>query len=157
MLRIDGADELRAAALLYKRAPREVQAAIRKEAKGWAPTLKAAAEARASDPVAKAVARSGEVTVTAKGLRATFGTGTWQGVALGELARPWEFGTSRPNAFHEYYDRRGGRAVKVNRRTQRQVPRRKDTGRFLYPAVADCTPDLVGRWVRAVATAYGGA
>jgi hypothetical protein len=155
MLRIDGAQEVRAAALLYRRAPREVQSRIRREAKVWAPTLRAAAVRRATDPVSRAVAESGKVTVTARGVRAVFGAARWRGVDLRRVARPFEFGTSQPDAWSDAYLTRtaAGRSVKVqSRRTQRQIPARS-SGRFAHAAVAETTPDLVGRWVRAIATA----
>jgi hypothetical protein len=154
VLRIDGVDEVRAAALLFARAPRQVQAGIRTEAKAWAPSLQAAARRRATDPVSLAVARSGKVTATRQGLVAVFGSGRWKGRDLARLARPWEFGTSDPQALsYPYLARYRRRAVRVKRRTQVQVPARVETGRMVYPAVADVTPDLVARWVRACAQA----
>jgi len=155
VLRVDGVQEVRAAALLYRRAPRTVQAQIRQESKGWAPTLRAAAVRNATDPVSRAVAESGKVTVTARGVKAVFGAAKWRGVDLRRVARPFEFGTSSPDAWSDPYLTRTarGRGVKVpERRTQRQIPPRS-SGRFVHAAVAETTPDLVGRWVRAVATA----
>lgn len=153
MLKVDGLPELQATALLFAKADKPTQAAIRKASQAWAPTLRAAAVRRATDPVSRKVAASGKVTVTAKGLRAVFGASGNHGKAkLSELAGPWEFGGNRQRK-ETYMSRRKGKSMRVTRRTQVQIPAKAPNGRFLYPAVADATPDLVGRWVRAVAEA----
>jgi len=153
MLRIDGVDEVKAAALLFARADKTTQAAIRKETAKFAPELRKAAMRHATDPVSRKVAASGKTTVTAKGMRAVFGaSGTHGKARLSELAGPWEFGGNRQRK-ETYMSRRKGRSMKVTRRTQMQIPPKTPDGRFLYPAVADVTPELVGRWVRAVAQA----
>lgn len=153
MLRIDGLDEVKATARLFADADKPTQAAIRKQSQAWAPTLRAAALSRAHDPVSRAVAASGKVTVTGKGLRAVFGgSGSFHGEPLRNLAGPFEFGGNRQRK-ETYLSRSKGRAVRVTRKTQVQIPPKTPAGRFLYPAVADTTPDLVGRWVRAVVQA----
>ena len=155
MLKIDGTAELKATAALFGRLDKPTRDAIRGEAKSWAPTLTRAAMRRAREPVDVAVAASGKVTQTSKGLTATFGTGTWHGEKLANLARPWEFGTARPDEYGKYVSRQrtSRKGMQVKRRVQKQVPPAVRAGRFIYPAVADCTPDLVGRWVRAIAEA----
>jgi len=153
MLRVDGVDEVKATALLFARADKPTQAAIRKESAKWAPELRRAAMRRATDPVSRKVAASGKTTVTAKGLRAVFGaSGTHGKARLSELAAPWEFGGNRQRK-ETYMSRRKGKSMRVTRRTQAQIPAKAPDGRFIYPAVADATPDLVGRWVRAVVQA----
>ncbi len=152
MLKVDGLPELQATALLFAKADKPTQAAIRKASQAWAPTLRAAAVRRAHDPVSRAVAGSGRVTVNSKGLVAVFGSGSFHGEPLSNLAGPWEFGGNQQRK-ETYMSRRKGRSMKVTRRTQVQIPQKTPNGRFIYPAVADCTPDLVGRWVRAVVEA----
>ena len=147
MIKVDS-PEIRAAILTYRQAPREIQKGIQREAKAWAPELRAAIIARAPDRVSRDIAQTARVTATATGLRAVVGAG------MADLARPWEFGTGRPDERTKYAGRSPkGRAVIYDRRTQRQVPRINPKGRFVYPAVADTTPRLVGRWVRAIALA----
>lgn len=155
MLRVDGADELKAAALLYARAPQTIQRDIQAQAKAWAPTLVRAARAHARDRMSSRIADSGVARVNQKGVVAVFGAGK-----MVKVARPYEFGTARPDAWSKGYVGRtpGGRGYPVpRRRTQRQIPPRNEEGRFVYPAMADVTPDLASRWVRAVAQAvtYG--
>lgn len=157
MLSIRGTDELKAAALLFRNADRATRAAIAKESRQWSPELKRAAQARARGRVDRRIANSGRTTTTARGLKATFGaSGSLpSGERLAEVTRPFEFGTGNREAKKTYLSRQrtSKRRMYVTRRTQRQIPRRNDKGRFLYPAVADVTPDLVARWVRAIAKA----
>ena len=143
-----GSPELDAAVLLYKRAPKAIRDGIRDESKRWAPELRAAIISHAPDKVSRDIAATARVTSGAQGLRAVVGAG------MADLARPWEFGTARPDERTRYGGRSPkGKAVIYNRRAQRQVPRINSKGRFVYPAVADMTPRLVGRWVRAIALA----
>lgn len=158
MLRLDS-PELKAAALLYQRAPREIQAGIKRQAVAWAPTLKAAAERRATDPVSRRIAASGKVTVTNKGVAAVFGSAgkLSSGEPLRNVTRAYEFGSAYQSVKREYIGRQRvtKRRVFIKRRTRAQLPRdAKNTGRFVYPAVADCAPDLVSRWVGAVVKTY---
>lgn len=155
MLKVNGIPELEAAAALFAHLDKPTMAAMRKESTKWAPKLRAAAVQGAKGPIDHAIAASGKTTVTAKGLRAVFGSGSFHGEPLSALTRPWEFGTARPQAKTSYLSRQrtSRRAMKVTRRTQLQVPKRAVNGRFIYPAVARATPDLVSLWVRAVVKA----
>lgn len=160
-LTIKGTAELQAAALLFRNADTNTRAAIREASAAWAPTLRQAAKAKASGEVMRRVADSGKITVTTKGLKATFGsTGKVSGAKLSELAAPYEWGTTKPEEYSKKYlsrHRISGKAIKVSRRTKRQIPRRRSPGYAIHPAVAEKTPELVTRYVRGIAKAvtYG--
>jgi len=146
MLDTKGVREVRALAKEFREADKETQRAIRKATTQVAPILKQAAMRRAHDPVSRKIAASGKVTPSRKGLKAVFGASGKHGSAkLSELVRPWEFGGNQNR--YDTYRRKG---AKVTRRTQKQIPKKTPTGRFIYPAVADAAPRIVGAWVRAV-------
>lgn len=154
MLKVKASPELRATALLFRNADRETKAAIRKESAKWAPTLRTAIQARARTAVDKEIAASAKVTTTARGLKATVGSSgrLSSGEPLRTVARPYEFGTAQPDQMGRYIGRSSkGRGYVVKRRVQRQIPRINPKGRFVYQGLADATPRLVGRYVRAVA------
>lgn len=157
MINIRGVPELRATALVFRNADRETRRGIQREARTWAPDLQRAVARRARTGVDRQIAASGRITVTARGIKAVFGSSgrLSSGEPLRSVARPYEFGTGSPHATKEYLSRHrvSRRAMRVTRRVQEQVPHRRDTGRFIYPGVADATPELVARWVRAVAQA----
>ena len=155
---VRGIPELKAAALLMKQADAPTRAALRKEAQTWAPDLKRAIQARAKTAVDREIAASTTTSVTAKGLKATVGGRgkLSSGEPLKSVTRPYEFGTARPDARTRYIGRHHGRRVTYNRRAQRQIPRINPKGRFIYQGLADATPDLVTRYVRALARAMGG-
>jgi hypothetical protein len=118
-------------------------------------------QARAHGAVERRIANSGKASVTNRGPKATFGSGgkLSSGEPLGEVTRPYEFGTSRHNVKVEYLSRHriSGRAMRVKRRTMRQLPAQSDEGRFVYQGLADATPELVGRYVKAIAEAVSNA
>lgn len=164
MLHVKGTAELAAAAAYFGRLDAPTRAAIRTEAKRWAPTLVREAVVNASrhGPVAVRVAQSGKTTVTGKGLVAVFGSTGFlasegRRVPVARLTG-WEFGADREKKTRYISRQRtSGRAMDVYRRTRRQMPPRKANGWFLHPAVAEATPTLVAMWVRAVAdVARGG-
>lgn len=157
MLSIHGVDEVKAAAMMFAKAPAETRKAIQKESRAWAPTLKQAAQSRARGRMQNRIANSGKITVTGNGLKATFGASgkASHGTSLGEVTRPFEFGTDTTQAYTEYLSRHRvtRRAMRVKRRTKKGLPHRDERGHFIYPAVADATPKLVARYVRAIAQA----
>jgi hypothetical protein len=156
MLRVEGTNELRFAAAYFGRLDKPTKAAIRKEARTWGPLLvrEAIVGASSRDKVSVAVAQSGKVTSSNRGLVATFGsTGRYKGrTPLANLAAPYEFGGDREKV-ETYYARHriSRRAMKVSRHAQRQLSPRRRKGYFIMSAVADTTPTLVGMWVRAIA------
>ena len=156
---VRGVPELRAAALLMRNADAPTRAALRKEAAAWAPDLERAIASRARGPVDRLIAATTRTTVTAKGLKATVGASGRlpSGEKIGEVVRPYEFGTGLPDAMGKYIGRSArGRRVTYNRRVQRQVPRVAAKGRFVHQGLADATPALVSRYVRALARAMQG-
>jgi hypothetical protein len=163
MLRVEGVDELRLAAAYLGRLDKPTKAAIRVQAKKWGPMLVREAVVNASshpDP-AMALARSGKITSTNRGLVATFGVGRYKsGKRSIPLVRmvPYEFGANQEK-YERYISRQRvtKRPVDVYRRAQRQMQPRKRKGYFIFPALADTTPTLVAMWVRAIAdVARGG-
>jgi hypothetical protein len=150
---VRGLPELRAAALLLKQADAPTRAALKRESRAWAPTLERAIKARARTDVDRRIAASARTTVTAKGLKATVGASGRlpSGDALREVTRPYEFGGNR-NVRNKYVGRSPkGKAVIYRRRTQRQIPDPAPNGRMVYQGLADVTPELVSRYVRALA------
>lgn len=155
---VRGVPELKAAALLMRQADRPTRDALRRESKAWAPTLERAIKSRARSDVDRRIAATARTTVTAKGLKATVGASGRlpSGEPIREVTRPYEFGTARPDARTRYIGRRGGKRVTYDRRAQRQIPRAQRKGRFIHPALADATPVLVTRYVRALARIMAG-
>jgi hypothetical protein len=155
MLKITGADELKAAAAYYGRLDAPTKKAVRSASQSFAPRLKRAAAARARGPVDRRIAQSGKVTVNNKGLVAVFGsTGRLpSGEPLRTVAAPYEFGSGRRQTTTTYLSRQRQTrsAMRVERRTKVQLPGILPTGRFLFPAVADVTPELVSAWLKALA------
>lgn len=134
-------------------ARRDIDAALREESRRFAPALVRSAQAHASGEVEKRVAQSAAAKITGDGFIVSFGrTGKLSGGAkLSEVTRPYEFGTNRRNEKVEYLTRsRRGKAYRAKRRTRRQLPPHNAKGRFLYPALADVTPQLVTGYVRAI-------
>ena len=159
MLSVEGTNALKLAAAAYGRAPKEVKAAIRKEAKEWFPVLRSTASeyavATGGGELEFAVARSGKLTVNNRGLIAVFAsTGRFHGTPLNRLAAPFEFGGNQQK-WEKYISRQRTtkERITVTRRAQAQIPPRTPKGRFLYPAVARTTPELVARWIRAIIAA----
>jgi len=161
MLKVRGIPELEAAAILFKNADRETRRALAQQSKAWAPTIIRAAKMHAELPQDRAIAGSGRVTVNTKGIVATFGAAgrLGSGTPLREITRPFEFGTQNDDTFTTYLSRQRTtkRAMKVTRRTRKSLPAWNKTGRFLYPAVADTAPELVSRYVRAIALTVSNA
>jgi hypothetical protein len=159
MLHVEGERTLRTAAAYYGRMDKEVKAALRAKARSWSPLLVKEAIVRASSYGAPAVAlaESGKVTSTNKGLQAKFGATGFFPASGGRRVKttrlvPFEFGANQ-DKYEQYLSRQrtSKRAMQVNRRAQRQMPKRRKRGYFIFPAVADTTPVLVGLWVSAIA------
>jgi hypothetical protein len=155
VLTVRGLTELQAAAVAFKECEAPIRKALQKEARTWAPTLVAAAAANARGQVQQQeIAASGRTTITNKGPTAVFGsTGRAGRTPLAKLARAYEFGTDDRQRKTEYLSRHrtSKRAMHVKRRTMAQLPARNPDGHFIHRAVAEKTPDLVARYVRAIA------
>ena len=157
MLKIEGLTELQAAAVTFSRVEAPIRRAIQAEARTWAPTLVQAAKMRAEFGPQHAIASSARTSVTNRGPKAVFGSSgsTGRGAPLARVARPFEFGTNNQKRKTTYYarQRQTKRSMQVTRNTVIQLPYRNAKGRFIYPAVAETVPDLVARYVRAIARA----
>jgi hypothetical protein len=145
------------AADLLRRADKDLQKLMRREvARTVNPWLKSAIRRNARDPQSRKIAgtarvRSGQRPAVVVGSASKFAGGA----STADLARVYEFGGWQ--GYRRGYartNRGGGGRHKVVRRTQRQIPRADRQGRFVYPAVADAAPMLVGAWVAAIADAY---
>lgn len=152
MLKVD-ARELHSLQSALNDADRAIRRGIDAEARKWAPTLVRAAQRHATGEVEKRIAQSATTGAAGKGFHVTFGASGKVGKtgALREITRQYEFGTDTQDTHYKTYlsrHRISKRAMRVTRRTRKQLPRHNPTGRFLYPAVADTAPDLVGRYVR---------
>ena len=150
---VAGLTDMQMAIRVMKHAGPEVRKAMRREAAAWAPDLVAAIRRRARGDVESRIAATTKTTITTRGLRATIGTTGKlpSGEKISEVTRPYEFGTNRQTVKTRY---RGtspkGRRYQVDRRTKKQIPRSARQGRFIYQGLADATPDLVTRYVKAV-------
>lgn len=154
MLTVEGLPELRAAVRLFGECGKPIRRELDRESRAWAPTLAAAARRRAAGEVEGRIAASARTSVSGKGPRVVFGSSGKVGdTPLREVTRPYEFGAPQRATHTTVYlsrHRTSRKAMRVERHTHRQLPRYQPKGRFLYPAVAETAPDLVGRWVRAV-------
>jgi hypothetical protein len=175
VLRVEGVDELRLAAAYFGRLDKPTKAAIRTEAKKWAPMLVREVIVKASSypnpqinpsesngtPPWMAVAQSGKISVTNKGLVATFGVGRYKSKRRSiplERFTGYEFGGARERRTR-YGSRHktSGKAMDVYRRVRRGMAPSKRKGYFVFPGMAEATPTLVAMWVRAIAdVARGG-
>jgi hypothetical protein len=164
MLRVDGADELRLAAAYFGRLDAPTRKAVASQAKQWAPLLINQVQRRAhtQGAPAVAVAASGKVSATTKGVVASFGTAGR--MASGGRSIPtskltgYEFGTAKQRQKVAYTSRgRSSGLFEVERRVKSGMSPRNTDGYFIFPAVAEMTPRLVAMWVRAIAdVARGG-
>lgn len=138
--------------LLHVPTPAEMGRIVNSVTRAWAPSVIHAAVAHARDKQSGAIAASGKIKPLNHGVAIVFGEGTFRkGVPLRDITRQYEFGTGQSEQEGTYRSRSPrGKAFPVTRRVQRQIPRVRKTGRFLYPAVADRTPELTSRLVREI-------
>ena len=139
----------------------DIHAAIAEQNRKFAPILVRSAQTHARGEVDKRVTQSAQSKVTRDGFTVTFGgSGRLSGGAkLSEITRPYEFGTRNPEQYSKPYrsrHRTSGKAMQIRRRTKKQIPRAVDSGRFLHPALADVTPELVSGYVRAITNTITG-
>ena len=157
MLRVEGLRELKLAAAAFGQADQGTRRGIRDAVRRFSPVLQreVIVAAAARGPIEIAIAQSARLTANARGLVATFGSsGNFRGEPLRNLAAPFEFGGAQEK-WESYLSRQRQtkRAMQVTRRAQRQIPRRRRDGWFIFPAVADATPVLVAMWVEAITKA----
>lgn len=150
---LDAADLMRRA---DKDLAKQMRRAITREVNPW---LKSAIRRGATDPQSRTIAgtarvRSGASPAVVVGSAKKFKGGA----STAELARVYEFGGYQEwKGGYARRNRRAGGMHKVVRHTQRQIPRSNKQGRFVYAAVADAAPMLVGAWVGVIADLYGEA
>lgn len=135
----------------FRAAGKQTRATIQVQSRRFAPILVRSAQKRAHGEVEKRIAQSAQTFTSAKGFKVRFGAGR----TLGEITRPYEFGTYRPEKYEKYKMRHriSRKQYDVKRRTQRQIPPARKDGRFLYPALAEVTPELVTAYVRDIGRA----
>ena len=142
--------ELAAVVALFKGASKEQKAGIRKGLRKFEPLIQGKLRSFAKTPEQQAMANSASFSATNKGVRLKVGSrGTWgnsPGAKLSVLVRPYEFG-GYPQRYVQYLSRRGGNGFRVDRRTQRQLPKRNTSGWFVYPSVAESVPELTSAWL----------
>jgi len=160
VLRVEGLRELKFAAAAFGQADTATRRGIRDAVRRFSPVLQreVVVSAAARGPIEMAIAQSAKLTANTRGLVATFGsTGTFRGEPLRNLAAPFEFGGSQER-WERYLSRQrqSKKAMQVTRRAQRQIPKRRRDGWFIFPAVADATPVLVAMWVEAITEAVRG-
>lgn len=161
------------AADLFRRADREMQAAMRRAVSREVTPWLASAIRRAGGgmPQDRAIASTARVRTGANpavvigSSRRLAGGGT-----TAELVRVYEFGGYREaRETYRARARRGrrhdsgaagsgglGATYDVTRHTQRQIPWPVPTGRMVYPAVAEAAPMLVRAWCDVIRETYEG-
>jgi hypothetical protein len=163
VLRVEGADELRLAAAYFGRMDKDVRRAVAAEAKQWGPMLvdQVQRHAHAQGKLGVAVADTGKISATTKGLVASFGTSGYmksggkgntkeRSVPVIKLTGA-EFGTNKQGQKVPYTSRgRSTGLFKVKRRVKSGMSARNPDGYFIFPAVAEMTPRLVSMWVKAI-------
>ena len=148
------------AADLMRRADKDIAKLMRRTStREVNPWLKSAIRRNAADSQSRKIAGTARVR---SGMRPAVVVGSAKKFTGGEstaaLAAVYEFG-GQQNYRRGYArrNRRAGGSHKVVRHTQRQIPARARSGRFIYPAVADVAPELVGAWVKVIAETYAEA
>jgi len=145
------------AADLFRRADKDLQKRMRQTAnREIAPWLASAIRRNGRSEVDRRIASSARVrsgqnpAVVIPGRKLSGGATA----ASADIVRVYEFGGNR-NARTRYTGRSPkGRSYQVQRRTQRMIPWSDKSGRFIYPAVADAAPMLVGAWVGLIGEMY---
>jgi hypothetical protein len=145
------------AADLFRRADRDLQKRMRQAAnREITPWLASAIRRNGKSAVDRKLAGSARVrtgqnpAVVVPGRKLSGGATA----ASADIVRVYEFGGNR-NARERYTGRSPrGTAYRVERHTQRMIPWSNKQGRFIYPAVADAAPMLVGAWVGLIGEMY---
>lgn len=147
------------AALVFQRAPKELRKEMRRAmTRDVVPWLRSAIR-RSGGQFAqdRKLANTARIKYGSKPGVVVGGSGRFSGGAGGrDLIRQYEFGGDRGYRNPGYRARSSkGRGYTVRgRRTQRQLPGFQDSGRMVYPAVAEAAPMLVRAWVGIIAETY---
>lgn len=148
------------AADLFRRSDKQLQAAMRRavtrEVNPWLQSAirrKGGAMAQDAPIAGTARVRTGlsPAVVVGSGKRLSGGGST------ADLVRVYEFGGFREAVNTYRATSRKGLSHRVTRHTQRQIPWRNESGRFVYPAVAETAPMLVRAWADVIRETYTGS
>lgn len=149
---VTGLREARAASLALRSVDREVRSDINKQVRSVVtPVWKGEVESRAATPMDK--------TVLAKGVRVASGTSPTLvaasssrvlsgGLKPSEDYRAFEFGANRNEKTTYSATSKKGKRYQVTRRTKRQLPTNRKSGRVLHPAVAEMGPRVMALWTQ---------
>lgn len=160
MLRIDAhaSRELQAVLLAVRRAPKEIQAQIRKQTKAIALPEWQQAMAESSQILSRAqhlvLVKTARVSVSNQNIRlssATVGKALSGGLKPSEGYAAFEFGTDRrADRVNTYraHSRKGKEYWVHKRHTTRQLPFLNKTGHAFYPAVARMIPRIASLWAQ---------
>lgn len=155
--------ELHAAVLALKAADRDLRRDIAKATRDtmnpvWRSLVQgnaAGADAMTSRMLGTGVRIAAGNPPVAKAAQSTRKVGRGGTLTPSEDYGPWEFGAPNRNAFSTYTRRSPkGRTHQVKRRTMRQLPRRHQEGRVVYPAFAEIAPRMVSLWVQLIVKKY---
>ncbi|TFC94574.1 hypothetical protein E3T28_14830 [Cryobacterium sinapicolor] len=155
MIRLDvyNSRELQATILSIRRAPKEIQAQIRKHTKAMAAPeyRKAMAESAETRLEHRVLVQTGTVAVSNQNIKLSSGASTRAlsgGLKPSENAAAIEFGTKRD--LVRTYDRRSrkGGTHKVTRHTRQQLRPLNRKGYVFYPAVTSLIPRIASLWVQ---------
>lgn len=154
-LSTDVATRLRGAAALVTVEDKELKRALNLEARrSLLPYVKSSIVSSAPTPLARRVARSATIQ-TSRGFPYLKVTGKFPALHTRRvnLAAAAEFGAV--GRIRVRYDqRRGGKAVKVTRRTTAQFTPRTRAGKFIYPTAERVAPALAAAWLTVVEDYY---
>ncbi len=145
------------AADLFRRADKDLQKRMRQTVnREVAPWLASAVRRNGKGAVDRKIASSARVRTGSNPAVVVAGRklSAAATAASADVVRVYEFGGNRE--YKGRYTGRSprGRAYPVARRTQRMIPWGNRQGRFIYPAVADAAPMLVGAWVGLIGEMY---
>jgi hypothetical protein len=149
-------DELKAVVIAFTQLPRavtkDINAATREVLN---PIWKSEVESRLRTPMDRVVLGAG-VRVKAgnppvvQAATSTRGVGKTRRLKPADDWQGFEFGADRNKKTTYTRKSKNGGSHQVTRRTARQMPPIKRTGRVAYPALAEVAPRMAARWVQGV-------
>ena len=165
VLRIDAhsSRELQAILLAVRRAPKEIQAQIRKQSKAiaqpeWQKSMAEHARTRLEHMV---LVRTARVSVSNQNIRlssASIGKSLAGGLKPSQSYAAVEFGADRSSTrTYEATSRKGRRYTVHQRRTTAQLRPRNVNGFVFYPAVAQMIPRIASLWAQTTVRTFAEA
>jgi hypothetical protein len=151
-VRLDGIEEAAAVVAALKNVDKDTRTAVNKQTRSVvSPVWQDEVMGRVSTPMDKTVLGTGVRVATAALGFTLHGANNKKTLSGGlvpvESWKAWEFGANR-NTATTYQGRRRGKNFKVKRHTKRQLPARNQSGRVLFPAVADVFPRVASLWTQ---------